>query len=72
MSVSGYCSGCRNFRNDASFLEAAFPGLTALSSASGSTRSDDGICLLHDRYLAANSCCPEFSPQEKTHAGMSA
>ena len=27
----------------------------------GSTRADDGICLLHDRYLGAHSTCADFS-----------
>jgi hypothetical protein len=55
------CRFCRHFRNDAKFLEAAFPGLTAMSSAAGSTRGDDGICLLHDRYLGARSSCADFA-----------
>ena len=49
-------------RNDAKFLEAAFGGLTSLSSGFGSVRADDGICLRHDRYLSARSFCTEFSP----------
>jgi glycosyltransferase involved in cell wall biosynthesis len=49
-------------RNDAKFLEAAFGGLTSLSSGFGSVRADDGICLRHDRYLSARSFCAEFSP----------
>jgi hypothetical protein len=56
------CRACRHFRNDAKFLEAAFPGLTAMSSGYGSTRADDGICLRHDRYLGARASCADFSP----------
>jgi hypothetical protein len=56
------CRSCAHFRNDAAFIEAAFAGLTSLSSAFGSVRSDDGICLHHDRYLSARSCCRDFSP----------
>jgi hypothetical protein len=56
------CRSCRHFRNDAASIEAAFAGLTSLSSAFGSVRSDDGICHRHDRYLSARSCCPDFSP----------
>ena len=55
------CRACRHFRNDAKFLETAFPGLTAMSSGYGSTRADDGICLLHDRYLGAHATCADFS-----------
>lgn len=56
------CLACVHFRNDAKFLEAAFGGLTSLSSGFGSVRADDGICLRHDRYLSARSSCAEFSP----------
>jgi len=59
----GECRSCRHFRNDAKFIEAAFGGLTSLSSAYGSVRSDDGICLRHDRYLGARSSCGDFSPR---------
>ena len=57
-----HCLACVHFRNDAKFLEAAFGGLTSLSSGFGSVRGDDGICLRHDRYLSARSSCVEFSP----------
>jgi hypothetical protein len=57
-----HCLACVHFRNDAKFLEAAFGGLTSLSSAFGSVRADDGICLRHDRYLSARGFCAEFSP----------
>lgn len=62
VNVQAECGACRHFRNDAAALEAAFAGLTSLSSASGSARGDDGICLRHDRYLTARSYCPDFSP----------
>jgi len=58
---SKQCRACRHFRNDARFLETALPGLTSLSSGFGSVRSDDGICLRHDRYLSARSTCADFS-----------
>ena len=58
-----HCSACVHFRNDEKFLEAAFGGLTSLSSAYGSVRADDGICLRHDRYLGARSRCGDFSPR---------
>jgi hypothetical protein len=62
------CLSCRHFRNDARYLESVFKGMTILSSAYGSTRSNDGICLLHDRYLSADACCDEFAPRI-AHAG---
>lgn len=57
------CCNCRHFRNDAAFVETAFAGLSALGSAWGSTCSDDGLCLRHDRHLSAESYCPEFMPK---------
>jgi hypothetical protein len=56
------CLQCRYFRNDPEFLESLYKGLTALSSAYGAVRCEDGICLLHDRYLAAHRSCGQFEP----------
>jgi hypothetical protein len=56
------CLRCRHFRNSPEFLESTFKGLTTLSSAHGSVRSEDGICLLKDLYLAANRWCDQFEP----------
>ncbi|MEJ2672533.1 MAG: hypothetical protein P8168_10115 [Deltaproteobacteria bacterium] len=61
------CIRCRYFRNSPEFLESTFKGLTTLSSAHGSTRSEDGICLLHDLYLAANRWCDQFEPYQAVH-----
>ena len=55
------CRTCRHFRNDAAFLEAAFAGLTSMSSGYGSVRADDGICQRHDRYLGAGSSCADYA-----------
>ena len=55
------CGSCWHFHNDAKFLELAFPGLTSLSSGYGSARSDDGICLRHDKYLGARCVCSDFT-----------
>jgi hypothetical protein len=60
-TVERTCRHCRHFRNDPRFLEAAFRGLTSMSSGYGSARAEDGICLRHDRYLNAESSCPQFS-----------
>jgi hypothetical protein len=64
--TAGLCRDCRHFDNDAKTLEAMFAGLTSLSSAYGSTRSDDGLCLRHDRYLRARSSCRDFSQKSVT------
>ncbi len=60
-TIVATCRHCRHFRNDAAYLETAFPGLTSMSSGYGSVRGEDGICLLHDRYLNAESSCRQFS-----------
>jgi hypothetical protein len=62
--VPARCGNCRYFRNDAAYLERLFAGLTSLSSGDGSFRSNDGICLRHDRYLTAEAFCAEFTPAE--------
>jgi hypothetical protein len=54
------CRGCRHFRNDALLVEAALPGLSSLSSAFAAVRCSDGICAVHDRYVADSSVCPAF------------
>jgi hypothetical protein len=55
------CRNCGHFRNDAAFVESAFAGLSALGSAWGSTRADDGLCMRHERHVAADAYCPDFS-----------
>jgi len=62
------CRNCRHFRNHASFIEAAMPGLASMSSGYGSVRAEDGICLTHGRYIAADASCPEFS--ESAESGI--
>ena len=59
-TASGCCAACVHFRGDPDFLEKTFGGLIALSSARGSVRADDGICLLHGRYLSARASCARF------------
>ncbi len=57
------CRDCQWFHNDPEFLEATFKGLSAMSSAWGSVRAEDGLCRRHDRYLSANAFCADFTPQ---------
>lgn len=54
------CQQCRHFHNSPEYLEAVFKGLTALSSAYGSVRKEDGICERRDIYLSADQCCRDF------------
>ena len=60
----GRCGACGNFCNDPGYLEKVMPGLTSMSSAHASVRADDGVCLLHDRYLSARSSCADFAALE--------
>jgi hypothetical protein len=62
--MTGSCRACAHFRNDPAYLEAAFAGYSAMSSAWGCTRAEDGICLRHDRYLSADAGCADFTPAE--------
>jgi len=63
------CGSCRHFENSAAYLEAAIPGLASLSSGAASVRADDGLCLLHDRYLGARASCADFAaPQSANQA----
>ncbi len=51
------CGSCRNFRDSATTLESRLPGFRSLGSALGSVRATDGLCEVHDRYLAASFSC---------------
>jgi hypothetical protein len=53
------CLHCKYFDADPIHIEAALPGLSALSSAYAAVRSGDGLCRLHGRYVAASSGCSE-------------
>ena len=56
------CRFCDGFVNEPDLLEEAIPGLTSFSSAYGSTRSDDGLCRRHDRYVRASFSCSDYVP----------
>jgi hypothetical protein len=57
--LSGSCADCRHFNARPLDIEAALPGLSTLSSAYAAVRSNDGICAVHDRYVAASSVCAQ-------------
>jgi len=63
--LAGQCRHCVHFRNRPEYLEAAYKGFSSLSSAYASVRGEDGLCLLHDRYLSANSCCADFKAGQR-------
>lgn len=56
------CAACRNFNGEAKLLEAQLPGLASLSSAHAAVRSDDGLCAVHERYVASYYTCSAFEP----------
>ena len=55
------CLKCRYFNNAPGEVETALPGLSSLSSAYAAVRADDGLCAVHERYVAASSVCPAFA-----------
>ena len=60
-TASAACACCRHFRAAELELEARLPGLRVLGSAFSSVRAQDGLCGLHDRYVANSSRCREFA-----------
>jgi len=59
------CRSCQLFVDDPEEIELALPGLTILSSASGSTRGDAGICLARETFQEAEPACPEYRPRPR-------
>ena len=55
------CGRCKHFRNAPAAIEAAFKGLSAMSSGHASVRAHDGLCDLHDLYLSFKDCCADFA-----------
>ena len=41
-------------------VEAAYRGLTAMSSGFASVRDRDGFCCYHQLYLSARDSCPDL------------
>ncbi|MGE5539383.1 MAG: hypothetical protein ACM30I_12260 [Gemmatimonas sp.] len=55
------CRTCAYFRNDPAYVESVMKGLATMSSGHASVRGDDGLCLRHDRYLAAEAVCEDYA-----------
>jgi hypothetical protein len=51
------CECCRHFSRAAADIEALLPGLRTLSSAYAAVRCEDGLCSVHDRYVASYGHC---------------
>jgi hypothetical protein len=61
---AGTCARCVHFDDDPSRFEAAFPGLTILSSGFGDSRGTTGLCLEHERLAQPWDTCEDFSPRQ--------
>ncbi len=55
------CFSCQHFKNAPAALEAAFPGLSSLSSGYAAVRLNDGLCAQHERYVNASSHCQRYA-----------
>lgn len=60
-TAASSCLGCRHFSHAPRDIEAALPGLSTLSSGYAAVRASDGLCAVHDRYVAAPSVCDSFA-----------
>ena len=60
-AAASQCLQCKHFQHAPAEVEAAFPGLSSLSSGYAAVRCDDGICAVHERYVAASSSCSAFA-----------
>ena len=58
--MTRHCAGCTYFQDGGAAVEAAFPGLSAMSSGYASVRGDDGLCTLRDLYLPGGDLCGLF------------
>jgi len=56
------CQQCVHFKNEPALVEAAYRGLTAMSSGFASVRDRDGFCGYHQLYLSARDSCPDLQP----------
>jgi hypothetical protein len=64
------CASCVHFVDDPQALESRFAGIGALSSAFGSTRGRDGICLRESTFHDPEPACPSFTPRVIPPAGV--
>jgi len=60
-SSGAICQKCAYFQNDPVLIEAAYPGLTIMSSGFASVRDQDGLCDYNQLYLSARDTCPNFT-----------
>jgi len=60
------CAACGHFSNHPAALESELPALRTLSSAYAAVRSSDGLCAVHQRYVAASSACGSYAASTST------
>ncbi len=58
--TSKSCATCSHLLHEPQKLERTLPGLASLSSAYAAVRADDGLCSVHDRYVAGSSSCARY------------
>ncbi len=66
------CAQCASFTDEPHELERIFAGMTALSSAYGSTRGRAGVCAVSERFHDPQPACGEFAPRAVATAAESA
>ena len=64
LQVATACATCAHFRSDPLDLENAIAGLRSFGSGFAAVRADDGLCLLHDRYLSATAHCARYEARD--------
>ncbi len=57
------CAQCTLFEDEPSALERVLTGMSALSSAYGSTRGRAGVCAVSGRFHDPLPACLEFAPR---------
>jgi len=64
MSSVKICGNCRFFETAPQIIERGIPGIATMSSANGASRTGDGLCVLHERYLRETARCGTFQGKE--------
>jgi len=64
--MDAICANCKHFNADPLAVEAATPGLSAMSSGFASVRSSDGLCEVHDRHVPSHATCASFAEKSAT------
>jgi hypothetical protein len=57
------CRDCRFFVDDPYELERMLPGVLVLSSTYGSSRGDNGVCVVQETFQAPEARCDAFEPR---------